>query len=84
MGLATARAFAHAGTAVTWRTSATTACRKRWTRSSPPALERNAMGVLCAVSDESQVAAMVERTVAAFGGLDAAFNNADSGSIPTC
>ena len=43
----------------------------------------NAMGVLCAVSDESQVAAMVERTVAAFGGLDAAFNNADSGSIPT-
>ena len=36
----------------------------------------NAIGVRCDVSDESQVAAMVERTIATFGRLDAAFNNA--------
>src|SRR5207253_3429471 len=35
-----------------------------------------AIGVTCDVSDEAQVAAMVERTVASFGRLDMAFNNA--------
>lgn len=35
-----------------------------------------AMAVRCDVSDDEQVAALVERTVAAFGRLDAAFNNA--------
>lgn len=35
-----------------------------------------AVGVTCDVTDEAQVAAMVERTVATFGRLDAAFNNA--------
>src|ERR687893_591000 len=35
-----------------------------------------AIGVVCDVSDDAQVAAMVERTVAEFGRLDAAFNNA--------
>ena len=35
-----------------------------------------AMPVLCDVSDEAQVAAMVERAVAEFGRLDLAFNNA--------
>lgn len=35
-----------------------------------------AIGVVCDVSDEAQVAAMVERTVTTFGRLDAAFNNA--------
>ena len=35
-----------------------------------------AIGVTCDVADEAQVAAMVERTVAAFGRLDMAFNNA--------
>src|SRR5207253_11376356 len=35
-----------------------------------------AIGVTCDVADEAQAAAMVERTVAAFGRLDMAFNNA--------
>ena len=34
------------------------------------------MAVRCDVSDDAQVAAMVDRTVAEFGRLDAAFNNA--------
>jgi NAD(P)-dependent dehydrogenase (short-subunit alcohol dehydrogenase family) len=35
-----------------------------------------ALAVTCDVSDEAQVVALVERTVAAFGRLDMAFNNA--------
>src|ERR1041385_1212949 len=35
-----------------------------------------AFAVRCDVSDDGQVAAMVERTFAEFGRLDAAFNNA--------
>ncbi len=35
-----------------------------------------AIAVVCDVVDEDQVAAMVERTVATFGRLDAAYNNA--------
>ncbi len=35
-----------------------------------------ALGVTCDMSDEHQVAALVERAVAAFGRLDMAFNNA--------
>ena len=35
-----------------------------------------AVGVTCDVTDERQAAAMVERTVAAFGRLDMAYNNA--------
>ena len=35
-----------------------------------------ALALRCDVSDDEQVAAMVERTVARFGRLDAAFNNA--------
>src|SRR2546428_8282018 len=35
-----------------------------------------AIGVTCDVADEAQAAAMVERTVATFGRLDMAFNNA--------
>jgi NAD(P)-dependent dehydrogenase (short-subunit alcohol dehydrogenase family) len=37
---------------------------------------RKAIGIRCNVADESDVAAMVERTVSTFGRLDAAFNNA--------
>lgn len=74
MGLASARAFAAAGAAVTLADI------------DEPALEQavaeitsaggRAMAVVCDVSDEAQVAAMVERTVAQFGRLDVAFNNA--------
>jgi NAD(P)-dependent dehydrogenase (short-subunit alcohol dehydrogenase family) len=35
-----------------------------------------ALGVTCDVADEDQVAGLVERTVAEFGRLDMAFNNA--------
>ncbi|MFV0623471.1 glucose 1-dehydrogenase [Sphingomonas sp. ac-8] len=35
-----------------------------------------AIGIACDVADEDQVAAMVDRTVAAFGRLDMAYNNA--------
>jgi NAD(P)-dependent dehydrogenase (short-subunit alcohol dehydrogenase family) len=35
-----------------------------------------AIGIRCDVSDDAQVAVMVDRTVAEFGRLDAAFNNA--------
>jgi NAD(P)-dependent dehydrogenase (short-subunit alcohol dehydrogenase family) len=42
-----------------------------------------ALGVACDVSDERQVAAMVQRAVAEFGRLDMAFNNAGIMVPPT-
>jgi NAD(P)-dependent dehydrogenase (short-subunit alcohol dehydrogenase family) len=42
-----------------------------------------ALGVLCDVSQEDPVAAMVDRTVATFGRLDMAFNNAGIQAPPT-
>ena len=74
MGLATARAFAEAGAAVVLadvkEASVQTAAEEL------VADGRRAIGVYCDVSDDAQVAAMVDRTVAEFGRLDAAFNNA--------
>ncbi len=74
MGLATAWAFAQAGAAVTLAdrdagvlTRATSALQDAGHR---------VLGVVCDVADEDQVAAAVERTVAQFGRLDMAFNNA--------
>jgi len=74
MGLATARAFAHAGAAVTLADISEEALQQAVDEIK--SVGGNAIGVLCDVSDEAQVATMVERTVAAFGRLDAAFNNA--------
>jgi len=74
MGFATARAFAHAGAAVTLADISEDALQKAVEEIK--SLGVNAIGVLCDVSDEAKVAAMVERTVATFGRLDAAFNNA--------
>jgi len=37
---------------------------------------RRALAIQCDVTDEREVAAMVEQAVATFGRLDAAFNNA--------
>lgn len=74
MGLAAARAFAHAGAAVTFADVSEAALRQAVDEITSAG--GKAIGVVCDVSDEAQVAAMVERTVATFGRLDAAFNNA--------
>ena len=74
MGLATARAFASHGAGVTLadiNENALLAATDELT-----AAGHEALGVVCDVSDEDQVAALVERTVATFGRLDMAFNNA--------
>src|ERR671928_111074 len=74
MGLATARAFAEAGAAVAladFKEDAVKAAAEELV-----AAGHKALAVRCDVSDDGQVAAMVDRTVAEFGRLDAAFNNA--------
>ena len=74
MGLATARMFADAGASVVladFKEHAVQAAAQ-----SLVANGHKAIAIRCDVSDEAQVAAMVKRTVAEFGRLDAAFNNA--------
>jgi NAD(P)-dependent dehydrogenase (short-subunit alcohol dehydrogenase family) len=74
MGLATAKAFAEAGAAVVladFRDDAVKAEAQKLI-----AAGHKAIAIRCDVSDEAQVATMVDRTVAEFGRLDAAFNNA--------
>jgi NAD(P)-dependent dehydrogenase (short-subunit alcohol dehydrogenase family) len=74
MGLATARAFAEAGAAVTLAdvnvdalTAAETELRQAGYR---------VLAVRCDVADEGQVAAAVAQTAETFGSLDMAYNNA--------
>ena len=74
MGLATAQAFAEAGAAVVLadvKDDAVQAAAEKLV-----AAGHKVLAVRCDVSDDAQVAAMVDRTVAEFGRLDAAFNNA--------
>jgi NAD(P)-dependent dehydrogenase (short-subunit alcohol dehydrogenase family) len=74
MGLATAQAFAEAGAAVVlsdFREDAVKTSAQKLAESG-----HKAIALRCDVSDDSQVAAMVDRAVAEFGRLDAAFNNA--------
>jgi NAD(P)-dependent dehydrogenase (short-subunit alcohol dehydrogenase family) len=74
MGLATARAFAEAGAAVVladFKEDAVKAEAEKLVADG-----HKALGIRCDVSDDAQVAAMVDRTVSQFGRLDAAFNNA--------
>jgi NAD(P)-dependent dehydrogenase (short-subunit alcohol dehydrogenase family) len=74
MGLATAKAFAEAGAAVVladFKEDAVKAESQKLV-----AAGHEAIAVRCDVSDDAQVAAMVDRAVAEFGRLDAAFNNA--------
>jgi len=74
MGLATAQAFAKAGAAVVladFREDAVSVEAQKLV-----AAGHKAIAVRCDVSEDAQVAAMVDRTVAEFGRLDAAFNNA--------
>jgi NAD(P)-dependent dehydrogenase (short-subunit alcohol dehydrogenase family) len=74
MGLTTAQAFAEAGAAVVLadvKEDAVKAAVEELV-----AAGRKALAVRCDMSDDAQVAAMVDRAVAEFGRLDAAFNNA--------
>src|SRR4051794_12333706 len=74
MGLATAQAFAGAGASVMladYNDGAMSEVAKELL-----AAGHKAIAVRCDVSDDAQVAAMVQRTVAEFGRLDVAFNNA--------
>jgi NAD(P)-dependent dehydrogenase (short-subunit alcohol dehydrogenase family) len=81
MGLTTAEAFAQAGAAVVLADINETALRK--VTDDLTTAGHQALGVGCDVSDEQQVAAMVERAVGEFGRLDMAFNNAGIMVPPT-
>jgi len=74
MGLAAALAFAEAGAAVVLADVRENLVKAETGKLA--AAGHKAIAVLCDVSDDAQVAAMVERSVAEFGRLDAAFNNA--------
>lgn len=74
MGLETAKKFAEAGAAVVLTDS-----NEALVQEETDKLARNGMKVLgfrCDVADEGQASEMVDRTVATFGRLDAAYNNA--------
>jgi NAD(P)-dependent dehydrogenase (short-subunit alcohol dehydrogenase family) len=74
MGLATARAFAEAGAAVTLADLNTDALAAAETELREAG--HRVLGVRCDVADEAQVAAAVATTVETFGSLDMAYNNA--------
>src|SRR5229473_1955423 len=74
LGLATAKAFAESGAAVVladWNETSARAAADELV-----AQGRKALAVVCDVSDDGQLEAMVAQTVATFGRLDAAYNNA--------
>jgi NAD(P)-dependent dehydrogenase (short-subunit alcohol dehydrogenase family) len=74
LGLATAKAFAESGASVVLADTNEKAVRSAAEELS--AQGHKTLAIKCDVADDAQVEAMVERTVAAFGGLDAAYNNA--------
>jgi NAD(P)-dependent dehydrogenase (short-subunit alcohol dehydrogenase family) len=74
MGLAAARAFAAEGAAVVLADVNEAAARAA--AEQLVTAGRKSIGIGCDVTDDPQVKALVERTVATFGRLDAAFNNA--------
>ena len=81
LGLATAQQFARAGAAVVLadvNATTLTAAEQRLKDAG-----HRVLGVLCDVSDEDQVAAMVRSAVETFGRLDMAFNNAGIIDPPT-
>ena len=74
LGLATAKAFAEAGASVVladYNEKAVNAAAEELA-----AQGYKTLAVVCDVSDDTQVEAMVAKTVATFGHLDAAYNNA--------
>ncbi len=74
LGLATANAFAEAGASVVLADVDEAAVGRA--ADALIAKRFKALAVRCDVSDDAQVEAMVARTVATFGRLDAAYNNA--------
>nr|WP_037257619.1 glucose 1-dehydrogenase [Rhodovibrio salinarum] len=74
MGLATARAFAQAGACVTLADVDGDTARKAAAQLKEEG--HQALAIACDVADELAVRDMVTETVAAFGRLDVAFNNA--------
>jgi NAD(P)-dependent dehydrogenase (short-subunit alcohol dehydrogenase family) len=74
MGLATAQAFAEAGAAVVLADIDHDAVHRAADQLTTAG--HQTLAVVCDVTDEAQVAAVVDTTVATFGRLDAAFNNA--------
>jgi len=74
LGLATAKAFAESGASVVlgdWHEEAAQAAAKELA-----AQGHKTLAIRCDVSDDAQVEAMVAQTVATFGQLDVAYNNA--------
>ena len=74
LGLATAKAFAESGASV-----ALVDWNEKTVRSAAEELAaqgHKTLAIHCDVADDAQVEAMVEQTVATFGRLDAAYNNA--------
>ncbi len=74
LGLATAKAFAESGAAVVladWDEKSARAAADELV-----AQGHKALAVVCDVSDDAQVEAMVHKSVTTFGRLDAAYNNA--------
>jgi len=74
LGLATAKAFAQSGASVVladWNEKAALSAAEKLADQGFKAL-----AIRCDVSDDAQVEAMVAQTVATFGRLDAAYNNA--------
>src|SRR5260221_12187638 len=74
IGLATARAFAASGASVVLADRNLEAVRSATDELIGEG--RKALAVHCDVTDDAQVEAMVEQTVAMFGTLDVAYNNA--------
>lgn len=74
LGLATAKAFAESGASVAmadWNEDAVHAAAGDLARQG-----HKTLAIKCDVADDAQVEAMVAKTVATFGRLDAAYNNA--------
>ena len=74
LGLATAKAFAEAGASVAladWDENAVQAAAGQLA-----AKGFKTLAIVCDVSDDEQVEAMIQKTIATFGRLDAAYNNA--------
>src|ERR1700716_939271 len=70
LGFATAKAFA-SGARANWNEKKTQAAAKDLADKG-----HKTLAIYCDVSDDAQVEAMVKQTVATFGRLDAAYNNA--------